>query len=237
MRSKTLPKINVSLETMRRLYRMAYAVMGLFVNLEAVEDGVLNSRLIEYPFVLQKLDGQPRGRVLDVGCTDSGNIVAPTLAALGWQVYGVDTREFKFKHPNFSFVREDIRKTSFPDGFFLWVYAISTVEHIGLAGRYGVKVDDPEGDFKAVTEIRRLLGPGGRFLLTLPYGQGGVVKPAERVYDKSRLRRLLAEWSVQEETYHHLDSRGEWHQASEEVAGRTRTPGGVAIALLELTRE
>jgi len=234
MRSKALPKVNVSLETMRRLYRTTYAVMGLFVNLEAVEDGALNSRLLEYPFVLQKLDGRPRGRVLDVGCTDSGNIVAPTLATLGWQVYGVDTREFKFKHLSFHFVLEDIRKTSFPDGFFDWIYAISTVEHIGLAGRYGVKVDDPDGDFKAVTEIRRLLGPDGRFLLTVPYGQGGVVKPAERVYDRSRLQRLLAGWSVQEETYYYLDGGGEWHQVTEEVAGRTKTPGGVAIALLEL---
>lgn len=229
-----LPKLNPGLETMRAGYRLGQRVAGLFVNLNAVEQGVLNSRMLEYPFVIAKLDGCQRGRVLDVGCTDGGNLVAPILASLGWEVYGVDTRHFGFRHPNFRFVHEDVREMSFPDDFFDCAYAISTLEHVGLAGRYAVRVDDPDGDFRAVAEVRRVVRPGGRFLLTVPYGRGGVVRPMERVYSRERLRRLLARWAREDERYWYLDNAGEWHEVSEETAARTRTPGGVAIAMLEL---
>lgn len=237
MSSRTLPKLNLSLETMRAMYRVAYRVMGWFVNLEAVEEALLSSRLIEYPFIIQKLDGLPRGNVLDVGCTDGSNLVAPTLAAIGWQVHGIDIREFRLRHPNFHFTRGDIRRSPFPDDFFDCVYAVSSVEHIGLAGRYGVKADDPEGDFKAVQEVERMVKPDGLFLLTVPYGTGGIVRPSERVYDRDRLQRLLSGWSVREAVYWYLDSRGDWHQVEEEIAGRTRTPGGVCVALLELAND
>jgi SAM-dependent methyltransferase len=234
MGSRTSPKLNLSVEALRTMYRMAYRVMGWFVNLEAVEDGLLSSRFIEYPFVVQRLDGLPRGRVLDVGCTDAGNFLAPTLASLGWQVYGIDIRDWGFSHPNFHFVKGDIsRRTDFADDFFDCVYAVSTIEHLGLTGRYGVTQEDPEADFRAVREIRRILKPDGRFMPTLPYGRGGVVRPVERVYCRERLNRLLAHWTVEEQQYWYLDNGGRWREVSEEVAGRTRAPGGVAVALLE----
>lgn len=230
-----LPKLNLGLDTMRAMYRVAYRVMGLFVNLEAVEKATLNSRLIEYPFVIHKLHGLPPGRVLDVGCADGGNVLAPILASLGWQVYGIDIRAFKLPYPNFRFVKRDMAAgTGFNDDFFDCVYAVSSIEHFGLAGRYGVKEDDPQADFKAVRETKRVLKPGAPFLLTVPYGSGGVVRPSERVYSRGRLSQLLADWSIRDEAYWHLDNAGDWHQVSEEEAGRTRTPGGVAIVLVEL---
>jgi SAM-dependent methyltransferase len=236
MNGLALPKLNLGLETMRALNRAAYRVMGLFVNLEAAEKATLNSRLIEYPFVIRKLYGLPPGQALDVGCADGGNVLAPILASLGWQVYGIDIREFRLPYPSFHFVRADMAKgTEFSDGFFDCVYAVSSIEHFGLAGRYGVKEDDSQADFKAVRETKRVLKPGAPFLLTVPYGSGGVVRPSERVYGRGRLSQLLADWSIRDEAYWYLDNAGDWHEVSEEEAGRTRTPGGVAIALLELT--
>ncbi len=227
-----LPKIRISLEPLRWLDHSARRVIGLFVNLEAVQKGLLDGRIIDYPFVLQKLVRLPPGKVLDVGCTDGGNFVAPTLAALGWQVYGVDTREFRFEHPNFHFIQGDIRHTSLPDNSFDVVYAISTLEHIGIAGRYGVQEDDAEGDFTAVREIRRVMRPGSVFLLTAPYGQAAIIRPLNRVYDKARLQRLIEQFEVKEEVYWLLDNDGRWQKVLEEVAARTK-PQGVAIAMLE----
>ncbi|HEU4758759.1 MAG TPA: class I SAM-dependent methyltransferase [Dehalococcoidia bacterium] len=235
MSTLALPKLNLDLETMRAMYRAAYRVAGLFVNLEAVENALLNSRLIEYPFVVQKLHGVPPGPALDVGCADAGNVVAPILASLGWQVYGVDIRDFRLPQANFNFVRTDVaRGTPFPDGFFDCAYAVSSIEHFGLAGRYGIREDDPQADFKAVNEVWRVLKPGSPFLLTIPYGTGGIVRPAERVYDRPRLARLLEGWQRVDQAYWRLDGRGAWRQVSEQEAGGTRTPGGVAVALLEL---
>lgn len=230
-------KLNPGLETMRTFYRWAYRLMGLFVNLEAVENCPLNSRLIEYPFVVRRLAGRRPGTALDVGCADGANVLPPILAALGWQVHGIDIRDFKLPYPGFRFTKGDLtERTEFRPAFFDCVYAVSSIEHFGLAGRYGVRVDDPEADFKAIREIRRVLKPGAPFLLTIPYGTGGVVRPSERVYNRQRLSRLLAGWKVECEAYWYLDNAGDWHHVSEEEAGRTKTPGGVAIALLELFR-
>ena len=238
MSTLALPKLNLDLETMRALYRMAYRAAGLFVNLEAVERAVLNSRLIEYPFVVQKLSGRDPGWALDVGCADGGNVVAPILASLGWQVYGVDIRDFRLPAPNFHFEKADVtRGVPFADRLFDCAYAVSSIEHFGLAGRYGVRVEDPEADFKAVREIRRVLKPGAPFLLTVPYGTEGVVSPAERVYGRRRLGRLLEGWDWVSQAYWQMDGTGMWRQVTEEQAAATRTPGGVAVALLELTYE
>lgn len=227
-------KLRIGLETLRALYRVGYRIASWFVDLETIEQGSINSRLIEYPFVLQKLIPRTPGKVLDVGCADGGNFLAPTLAALGWQVYGIDIRPFKLTHPNFRHVRGDIRRTDFSDAFFDYAYAVSTLEHIGLAGRYGISRDDAEGDVKAVREVRRVLRPGGIFLVTVPFGVGGIVRPTERVYSATMLSRLLEGWRISEVRYQYLDNEGLWHEVSAEVAGHTKTPGGVCVALVEL---
>ncbi len=220
---------------LRAVNHAAYRIASLFVNLENVEQGALNSRLIEYPFVMRKLYGTAPGRVLDVGCTDMGNILAPVLATLGWTVHGIDVRGWRFSHPNFHLVIGDAsRCIPFADGSFDYVYAVSSIEHFGVPGRYGVRGKDTEADFNAAREIHRVLKLGGHFLLTLPYGTGGDANPLGRIYDRARLRRLLAGWAVQEQCYWRLDGTGTWHQVHEEEAGRTVAPGGVAIALLDV---
>lgn len=229
-----LSKFNVSLETLRAVNHAAYRVASLFVNLESVEQGALNSRLIEYPFVLRKLYGTAPGRVLDVGCTDMGNVLAPILATLGWTVHGIDIRGWRFSHPNFHLVIGDAsRCIPFADGSFDWVYAVSSIEHFGLPGRYGVKEGDVEADFNAMSEIQRVLKPEGHLLLTIPYGAGGSANPLGRTYDRERLSRLLTRWAVQEQCYWRLDGAGVWHQVPDEEAGRTAAPG-LAIALLDV---
>jgi len=134
----SFPKLKVT----PKLVRLAYH----FFDVEAsAETAVPDSRMIEYAFIIGKLSLLPKGKVLDVGCTARLNYLPVALASLGWEVWGIDLREFKFKHPNFHFVEGDIRKTGFPDNSFHAVYALSTLEYIGLSGRYGVNRLDPEG--------------------------------------------------------------------------------------------
>jgi SAM-dependent methyltransferase len=150
-------------------------------------------------------------------------------------VYGIDIREFKFKHPNFTFVLGDIRNTKFPDNFFDYVTAVSTLEHIGIRGRYGVTKEDPKGDIKTVREVARILSPHGIFLLTIPYGQGQLIKPLQRVYDKVRLTKMLCQWKIVKEVYYVLEE-GYWVTVPEKVAAsKDWLRGERALALLELT--
>lgn len=54
------------------------------------------------------------------------------------------------------------------------------VEHIGL-GRYGDPLD-PEGDIKAMRELRRVLLPGGHLIFVVPVGQPMIAFNAHRIY-------------------------------------------------------
>ncbi len=150
-----LPKFKLG----KRLTKFAYH----FVDIEASGEATPpDGRMIEYSFIIGKLGLLPKGKVLDVGCTARLNFLPAALASLRWEVWGIDAREFKLKHPNFQFVGEDIRHTSFPANFFDAIYAVSTLEHIGLSERYGTIDEDPEGDVKSVNEIRRILCKEGR---------------------------------------------------------------------------
>lgn len=216
-----------------RLIKLAYR----FFDVEAsAETAVADGRMIEYAFVIQKLSLLPVGKALDVGCTARLNYLPAALTSLGWEVWGVDLREFKFRHPNFHLVLEDIRNTSFPDNFFNAAYAVSTLEHIGLSGRYGVAEEDLEGDARAVKEIARILRPGGTFLCTVPFGrEAKVIKPLQRVYNQPSLEKVFCNWMKKNEVYYCRDSDGYWGTLPQEDAGKADNPSGVSVlALLEL---
>lgn len=73
------------------------------------------------------------------------------------------------------------------------------VEHIGL-GRYGDPID-PDGDLRAMHELRRVLAPGGNLLFVVPVGRARVCFNAHRVYSYSQVLAafeglLLKEFSL-----------------------------------------
>jgi len=55
----------------------------------------------------------------------------------------------------------DILKVDLPAKHFDLVINWSTVEHVGLAGRYGVTKSRPDGDLEAMARLRDLMKPGG----------------------------------------------------------------------------
>lgn len=184
----------------RKLLFLNFSLRWLILNkmpwlAEKVFHLVINERVADYSFVHQNvgigLNG--KGRILDVGCYVTKLVIE--LASLGYEVYGIDGREYPLKHPNFTFVQGDICRTSFPDDFFDAVTAVSTIEHIGL-GRY----EDPtysDGDKKAVKEIKRILKPGGKAIITVPFGKRTIVYrkkiPLHRVYDSQALTDLFSD--------------------------------------------
>src|SRR5262249_49137909 len=76
----------------------------------------------------------------------------------------------------------------------------SSVEHVGLSGRYG-STDVPDGDLQAMAILRELLAPEGRMLMTVPVGQDLVCRPFHRIYEHDRLPRLLDGYRIDEEQF------------------------------------
>ncbi len=68
----------------------------------------------------------------------------------------------------------------FPDKSVPSLSCMHVVEHVGL-GRYGDALD-PQGDLKAISELKRVLSPDGDLLFVVPVGKPRVMFNAHRVY-------------------------------------------------------
>jgi SAM-dependent methyltransferase len=142
-----------------------------------------DERVIEIPWTLARYRGEPR--VLDLGYAHASPPYLVALTdAVPEQVTGVDLVEAEV--PGIRPVVADVRSLPFEDGSFDVAFCISTLEHVGADNtRYGA-AEAGDGDMTtALAELLRILGDGGRLLLTVPCGPehdfGWYVRlPAER---------------------------------------------------------
>ncbi len=150
----------------------------------------VTDRSYEYAFTVEKFCEYniKNQKILDVG--SSGSVLPGILTALGNQVVCLDVREWPIQLPHLTVLKRDIINLNNENiGEFDVITCISTLEHFGL-GRYGDK-EDVEGDFKGMFELKKFLKSGGLMVLTLVFGKPTVVFPAHRVYNNSRLMRLI----------------------------------------------
>jgi SAM-dependent methyltransferase len=158
------------------------------------------SRYVELPWALERLDARPGERVLDLA---SPKLVAVELAGRGVEVTSVDAfasevetwRRLAGDRPRLDFEVADGRALPYEDASFDHAYSISVLEHVA-----------DEGDARALRELARVVRPGGRIVLTLPYareardewrdrplyGEGESPAFFQRWYDDRRLDALVA---------------------------------------------
>jgi SAM-dependent methyltransferase len=132
----------------------------------------------------------------------------------------------------------DIRATGFADDLFDVVAVVSTLEHVGVPGRYHLTESDADGDITAMREIYRILKPGGRCLITIPYGRGRSL-PLNRLYDSARVQRMIARFEVSEQQYYrYFDEYGLWLSVPETTAAATDwdVDRWYALACIEATK-
>jgi SAM-dependent methyltransferase len=155
------------------------------------------SRAVEYPCVLELLEARRGERLLDVGAGRRGEFAA-LMRGRGLSVTAIDARDDvgadALRRGGVSFVKADARELPFESGSFERVTAISTVEHV------------EEGDDTVMRELARVLAPGGRLVVTVPYnplkraelylrgdvyGRTGERVFFERVYDERDLEQRI----------------------------------------------
>jgi SAM-dependent methyltransferase len=193
-------------------------------------------RWVEWSFCMARLaDGA--GTTLDFGA-DIG-FLSLAAAQRGHDVVALDREPpaLSYTHPRVTHVRADVLDRPLADRRFDQIVNCSSVEHVGLAGRYG-SVEQPDGDLEAMGVLADLLAADGRMILTIPVGQDLVSPPLHRIYGEQRLPRLLERFTTQEEQYWHKDpDTRSWTQTDRATALRTQgSDAFYALGLFVLAR-
>jgi SAM-dependent methyltransferase len=158
------------------------------------------------------------GRAIEFGCEQG--YMSLLAAQKGFHVLANDLQQqsFTWQHPNVEFRQGDFLKLELPRNRFDLAINCSSVEHVGVAGRYGISANQDEGDIEVMQRLADVLKPGGLLLMTAPCGRDAVMAPWCRVYGSHRLPRLFAPFQVVKETYWVKDSQNRWAFAPREAA-------------------
>jgi SAM-dependent methyltransferase len=157
----------------------------------------LDERIVEYPWVLSQL-GEAPDRLLDAGSTLNYAYLLdlPTVASKQIVIMTL-APETTLKRDNVSYLYGDLRDILLRDNAFQWIVCISTLEHVGLdntllyTSNDDFKEDNTQ-DYRAVmAELRRVLAPGGRLLLTVPFGRAQNFGWMQQ-FDRSGIAEIVA---------------------------------------------
>jgi SAM-dependent methyltransferase len=183
-----------------RLLALAGGVaMAAARRLEDAGASLQGDRTVEWSFCVARLASGP-GTTLDFGA-DIG-LLSIAAALRGHDVIALDRLPpaLQFEHERVTAVQADILDRPLANRRFDQIVNCSSVEHVGLAGRYG-SVERPDGDLEAMGILRELLAPDGRMVLTIPVGRDLVCPPLHRIYGQDRLPRLLDGYEIEEEQF------------------------------------
>ena len=128
-----------------------------------------DERVVEIPWVLARLGGK---RALEVGYAYAEPSYLAALVQAGFdELTGVDLATAEV--PGLRAVQADVRELPFEDRTFDLVLCVSTLEHVGADNTgYGLAAeDDGASRLTALRELRRVLAPDGRLLITVPCGE------------------------------------------------------------------
>jgi SAM-dependent methyltransferase len=165
---------------------------------------LVNERIVEQPFVFAQVGAAPQ-RILDLGGAES--TVALSLATLGHAVTVVDPRGYPVAHPNLTVAPVRLEDHAPSEPYDVAV-ALSAVEHFGL-GHY--EAGPPSQDDRAaLAQLRELVRPGGRLVLTVPFAAEASANAFQRVYDLAGLNALLGGWRLEERRAAWQVERTQW---------------------------
>lgn len=178
---------------------------------------IYGERNIEWSFLCREMPNGP-GKAVEFGCEQG--FMSLYAAQKGYKVIANDLQEQRFQwfHPDVEFLLGDFLTVELPQGHFDVAINCSSVEHVGVAGRYGIETDQDDGDLTVMKRLADVLRPGGLLLMSAPCGLDTVMAPWCRVYGEKRLPKLFEGFQVLKRAYWLKDERNRWVESTESAA-------------------
>jgi len=182
-----------------------------------------DERVIEYPWLFARVSG---GHVLDAGSTLNHEHVLERFLRRcdDLQVVTLAPEAESFSELGVVYSYADVRDLPYPDHSFDTVVAASTLEHVGMDttvyGRPGGRLPEPAGEVdRALSELARVLAPGGKLLVTVPYGRAQDHQWF-RQFGREDVEQLIAygKWASTTVTAYRYSSQG-WQLSDLDEAG------------------
>jgi SAM-dependent methyltransferase len=108
-----------------------------------------------------------------------------------------DYRPAHLELSNLKSLTGNVISLPFDSNTIISLSCMHTIEHIGL-GRYGDEIDY-DGDIKAITELKRVLAPGGSLFFVVPIGSKNKIHfNAHRVYTRQHVIELFEDLDLEE---------------------------------------
>jgi len=138
----------------------------------------LDERSVEYPWLFSRLNGI-EGKLLDAGSILNHSNLINHNALSGKKLFLLTLAPEGncFWSQGVSYIFSDIRDLPFKDNFFDIVISISTLEHVGMdntmiyTSEHKFKEDARRDFVIAAKELRRVLKPGSKCFITVPFGR------------------------------------------------------------------
>lgn len=119
---------------------------------------ILGERNVEWSFLSAHLPDGP-GEAIEFGCEQG--YMSLVAAQKGFSVIANDLEKqsFPWEHPRVKFLEGDFLNLRLPENHFDLAINCSSVEHVGIVGRYGIEVENNRGDIAVMGRLAEMLKP------------------------------------------------------------------------------
>ncbi len=183
----------------------------------------IDERVVEYPWMLSHINKEP-AKLLDAGSALNFEAILSheKIKNKKTTIVTLNPEANCFWHLGISYIFDDLRNLPFTSDYFDVITSISTIEHIGMdnteiyTSNSKYKENKTEDYLIAINELKRVLKPNGKLLITVPFGKYHNFGFFQQ-FDKSMINKIISTFGTDkcQITFYKYTNNG-WQICAEE---------------------